>query len=177
MDHFLALLGLLFTRGPQPIHFNFASTITAGCGEFYCDKMRVWVRTELLCIHFDGLKVKFDQWPIPLSTFQAMLIDRALEHFEDSNFLFVQEELNRFKNQARKIASLLRRRCRLFKKVDSEHPTEVTNLRNVEWDDEIYLSLGDWDGGYDTELVSTDDSDEDEIDSWLGWLLEGKRIL
>ena len=85
--------------------------------------MRVWVRTELLCIHFDGLKVKFDQWPIPLSTFQAMLIDRALEHFEDSNCLFVQEELNRFKNQARKIASLLRRRCRLFKKVDLEHPT------------------------------------------------------
>lgn len=139
-------------------------------------EMRVWARTELLCIHFDGLKVQLDQWPISLSNFQAMVIDRAMDHFNDSSCLFVEEELNRFRNESRKIASVLRKRCRLFKKVHSGNPVEITNLSIVQWDDDIYLSLGDWDGGYDTELVSTDDSEE-EIHSWEGWLLEGEGIV
>lgn len=138
-------------------------------------KMRVWVRVELLCIHFDGLKVQFSEWPVSLSTFRAVLIDRAMEHFvEDSSEIFVKEELFRLRNEPSwKIAGVLHEKCRLFMQVGSDDPIEVRDLRIVQWDDDIFLSLGKWSGGYDTEVVSTDDS-EDEIESWQGWLLEGE---
>ena len=57
----------------------------------YSGKMPVWAKVELLCINFDGLKVQFDEWPISLSKFQARLIDKAMEHFEESSCIFVRE--------------------------------------------------------------------------------------
>ena len=44
----------------------------------------------------------------------------------------------------------------------------------VQKDDDIFLCVGDWSGGYDTEIVS--DSD-DEVESWGEWLIEGGRIV
>lgn len=57
----------------------------------YSGKMPVWAKVELLSINFDGLKVQFDEWPISLSKFQARLIDKAMEHFEESSCIFVRE--------------------------------------------------------------------------------------
>lgn len=57
----------------------------------YSGKMSVWAKVELLCINFDGLKVQFDEWSISLSKFQARLIDKAMEHFEESSCIFVRE--------------------------------------------------------------------------------------
>ncbi|CAH3125313.1 unnamed protein product [Porites lobata] len=57
----------------------------------YSGKMPVWAKVELLCINFDGLKVQFDEWPISLSKFQARLIDKAMEQFEESSCIFVRE--------------------------------------------------------------------------------------
>ena len=105
-----------------------------------------------------------------------MLVDRAMEHFfEDSSDIFIKEELFRLRNKPRwKIASVLDEKCQLFMQVGSDDPIEVRDLRIVQWDADIFLSLGKWSGGYDTEVVSTDDS-EDEIESWQGWLLEGEK--
>ena len=139
--------------------------------------MRVWARVELLCIHFDALKVQFDEWPLPVSKFRAMLIARAMEHFEDSSCIFVKEELYGLRNEPMwKIAGVLHEKCRLFMQRGSGDPIEVRDLRVVQWDTEIFLSLSKWKGGYDTDIVSTDDSDE-EIDNWQGWLLEGEEKL
>ena len=52
------------------------------------------VRVECTVVqytNFDGLKVQFDEWPISLSKFQARLIDKAMEHFEESSCIFVRE--------------------------------------------------------------------------------------
>ena len=57
----------------------------------YSGKMPVWAKVELLYINFDGLKVQFDEWPISLSKFQARLIDKAMEQFEESSCIFVRE--------------------------------------------------------------------------------------
>lgn len=57
----------------------------------YSGKMPVWAKVELLCINFDGLKVQFDEWPISLSKFQARLIDKAMEQFEESSCIFERE--------------------------------------------------------------------------------------
>ena len=51
----------------------------------YGGKITVWAKVELLCIKFDGLKVQFDNWPISMSKFQARLIHKAMEHFEESS--------------------------------------------------------------------------------------------
>lgn len=47
--------------------------------------------TVVQYINFDGLKVQFDEWPISLSKFQARLIDKAMEHLEESSCIFVRE--------------------------------------------------------------------------------------
>ena len=57
----------------------------------YSGKMPVWAKVELLYINFDELKVQFDEWPISLSKFQARLIDKAMEQFEESSCIFVRE--------------------------------------------------------------------------------------
>ena len=57
----------------------------------YSGKMPVWAKVELLYINFDGLKVQFDEWPISLSKFQARLIDKAMEQFEESSCIFVRD--------------------------------------------------------------------------------------
>ena len=51
----------------------------------YGGKIPVWAKVELLCINFDGLKVQFDNWSISMSKFQARLIHKAMEHFEESS--------------------------------------------------------------------------------------------
>ena len=42
----------------------------------------------------------------------------------------------------------------------------------VQADDDIFLSLGDWSGGYDTEMLS---DSEDEVESWVGCFIEGEE--
>lgn len=44
-----------------------------------------------------------------------------------------------------------------------ENPTEAKNLSMLQTHDDVFLCLGDWSGGYDTEILS--DSD-DELESW-----------
>ena len=68
----------------------------------------------------------------------------------------------------------IREKCRFFIRRSRENPTEVENLSMVQKDDDIFLCVGDWSGGYDTEIVS--DSD-DEVESWGEWLIEGGRIV
>lgn len=128
--------------------------------------MRVWVRLELICIHYDGWKVNFDTWPITLSQFKEIIIGKALEHFAESSCLFVVDELNKLRDNANEISSVLHEKCRFFIRRDRESPIEVENLSLVQTDDDIFLCVGDWSGGYDTEIVS--DSD-DEMESWCGW--------
>lgn len=59
-------------------------------------------------------------------------------------------------------------------KLGSRDPTEVRDVSIVLWDADIFLSLGKWSGRYDSDIVSTDDSEE-EIDNWQGRLLEGEE--
>ena len=107
----------------------------------YSGKMPVWAKVELLYINFDGLKVQFDEWPISLSKFQARLIDKAMEQFEESSCIFVRE-LYGFKNEPSwKIAGWLHFRCRLFMRLGPGDPMEVRGLRAVQWDAAIFLSL------------------------------------
>lgn len=56
----------------------------------------------------------------------------------------------------------------------SRDPTEVRDVSIVLWDADIFLSLGKWSGRYDSDIVSTDDSEE-ETDNWQGRLLEGEE--
>ena len=108
----------------------------------------------MLCIHFDGPKVQFEEWPVSLSTFRATLIDKAMAHFEESSCTFVKEELYGLKNEPIwKIAGFLHEKCRLFIQLGSDDPVEVRDLSIVQWDADIFLSLGKWNGGYDTEIV------------------------
>ena len=136
--------------------------------------MRVWVRLEFLCIHFDGWQVNFDTWPVPFSQFKEITIAKALEHFEESSCIFIVDELCKLRGDLSGIASVLREKCRFFIRRSRENPTEVENLSMVQKDDDIFLCVGDWSGGYDTEIVS--DSD-DEVESWGEWLIEGGRIV
>ena len=59
-------------------------------------------------------------------------------------------------------------------KLGSRDPTEVRDVSIVLWDADIFLSLGKWSGRYDSDIVSTDDSEE-ETDNWQGRLLEGEE--
>ena len=77
-------------------------------------KMRVWVRLELLCIHFDGWQVTFDTWPIPLSQFQDAIIDRALQHYKESSCIFIVDELCKLRGDISEISNVLHEKCRLF---------------------------------------------------------------
>ena len=131
--------------------------------------MRVWVRLEFLCIHFDGWQVNFDTWPVPFSQFKEITIAKALEHFEESSCIFIVDELYKLRGDLSGIASVLREKCRFFIRRSRENPTEVENLSMVQKDDDIFLCVGDWSGGYDTEIVS--DSD-DEVESWVNGLLK-----
>lgn len=135
--------------------------------------MRVWVRLELLCIHFDGWQVTFDTWPIPLSQFKDAIIDRALQHYEESSCIFIVDELYKLRGDISKISNVLHENCRLFIRRGKENPTEVENLGMVQTDDDIFLCLGDWSGGYDTEMLS---DSEDEVESWGGCFIEGEEI-
>ena len=56
----------------------------------------------------------------------------------------------------------------------SRDPTEVRDVSIVLWDADIFLSLGKWSGRYDSDIVSTDNSEE-KIDNWQGRLLEGEE--
>ena len=76
--------------------------------------MRVWVRTEKLCIHFDGWKVSLDTWPIPLLEFKTILMAKVLEHIRESRCIFVVEDLNNVRNDPKEIARVLGERCRFF---------------------------------------------------------------
>ena len=131
--------------------------------------MRLWVRTELLCIHFDAWQVNFNSWPVALSQFREIVISRALEHFEEG-CIFIVDELQ---GKTHELSSVLHEKCRFFIRRGKENPTEVENLSMLQTDDDIFLSLGDWSGGYDTEIVSDSESDE----SWDGWLIKGKEIV
>jgi len=137
-------------------------------------KMRVWVKLELLCIHFDGWQVNFDTWPIPFSQFKEIIIGRALEHFEESSCIFIVDELHKLRGDLTEISSVLHEKCRFFIRRGRENPTEIENLSTLQTDDDIFLCVGDWSGGYDTEMVS--DSDDD-VESWGGWLIEGEKIV
>lgn len=44
----------------------------------------------------------------------------------------------------------------------------------VQTDDNVFLCLGDWSGGYNTEILS--DSD-DEVENWGGWLIEDEETV
>lgn len=59
-------------------------------------------------------------------------------------------------------------------KLGSCDPTEVRDVSIILWDADIFFSLGKWSGRYDSDIVSTDDSEE-EIDNWQGRLLEGEE--
>ena len=45
----------------------------------------------------------------------------------------------------------------------------------MEFDDDVFPTLGDWpwSGGYDTEIIS--DESDDESTDWEEWLIEGKE--
>ena len=49
----------------------------------------------------------------------------------------------------------------------------MKNVDMVQADDDIFLCLGDWSGGYDTEMLS---DSEDEVESWVGCFIEGEEI-
>lgn len=138
--------------------------------------MRVWVRTDLLCIHFDGWKVSLDTWPIPLVEFRAIVIDKVLEHIRESRCIFVAEELHNVRNDPEEVAYVLGERCRFFIQHGTIKAEEIKDLALVEFDDNIFVTLSDWRGtGYDTELLS----DESEIENtdWEECLVEGEESL
>ena len=137
--------------------------------------MRVWVRTEKLCIHFDGWKVSLDTWPIPLLEFKTILMAKVLEHIRESRCIFVVEDLNNVRNDPKEIARVLGERCRFFVQRGAANPVEVQDVDLVEFDDDVFPTLGDWpwSGGYDTEIIS--DESDDESTDWEEWLIEGKE--
>ena len=105
-----------------------------------------------------------------------MVIERAMEHFKDSKCIFVEEELHRLRNELSEIASVLEDKCRLFVMgAGSENPIEVKDMSTVHWDADIFLSVREWNDGYDTEIVSTDQDSNEEIENCEGWLLEGEK--
>lgn len=62
----------------------------------------------------------------------------------------------------------------IFIRRGRENPAEVENLRMVQTDDDIFLCVGDWSDGYNTEILS---NSEHEVESCGEWLIEGGRIV
>ena len=103
--------------------------------------------------------MNFDTWPVPFSQFKVIIIAKALEHFKDSSCIFIVDKLCKLRGDLSGIASVLREKSRFFICRGRENPTEVENLRMVQTDDDIFLCVGDWTDGYDTEILS--DSDDE----------------
>lgn len=142
------------------------------CTDIRAETMRVWVRTELLCIHFDAWKVSLETWPIPFVEFKAMIVDKVLEHFSDSRCIFVQSELQGVRNNPKKITRVLSENSRLFIQRGTAKAEEINDLAQLDYDDDVYVCLNDW-SGYDTEIVS--DESEDESTFFHQNLIEGKK--
>lgn len=81
--------------------------------------------------------------------------------------------MDELQGKTHELSSVLHEKCRFFIRRGKENPTEVENLSMLQTDDDIFLSLSYWSGGYDTEIVSDSESDE----SWDGWLIKGKEIV
>ena len=141
------------------------------------EKMRLWVRTELLCIHFDAWKVALDTWLIPFVEFKAILVDKVLEHIRESCCIFIQEDLHNMRNYPKEIAHALDKNCRFFVQRGAIKGEEIKDLDVFDYDDDIYISLCDC-SGYDTTEVTSEESEDENTGALEQSLVEGeKRIL
>ena len=138
--------------------------------------MRLWVRTELLCIHFDVWKVALDIWPIPFVKFKAILVDKVLEHIRESRCIFVQEDLHNVRNDPKEIAHVLDKNCRFFVQRGASKAEEIKDLDVLDYDDDVYVSLCDW-SGYDTTEVTSEESEDENTGALEQSLIEGEEII
>lgn len=140
------------------------------------EKMRLWVRTELLCIHFDAWKVALDTWPIPFVEFKAILVDKVLEHIRESRCIFVQEDLHNVRSDPTEIAHVLDRKCKFFVQRGASKAEEIKDLDVLDYDDDVYVSVCDW-SGYDTTEVTSEESEDENTGAFEQSLVEGEEIL